>query len=81
MGAGTWGPYFEALFPPLELSTWISWKMTSTGTNIARRLWDQREELRGEYEDVHGQAVRDARPADQFGRRGIISAGSDAPCR
>jgi hypothetical protein len=22
--------------------------------NIARRLWDQREELRGEYEDVHG---------------------------
>jgi hypothetical protein len=28
--------------------------MTSTGTNIARRLWDQREELRAEYEDVHG---------------------------
>jgi hypothetical protein len=24
--------------------------MTSTGTNIARRLWDQREQLRGEYE-------------------------------
>ena len=31
-----------------------SWKMTSTGTNIARRLGDQREELRGEYGDVHG---------------------------
>jgi hypothetical protein len=30
------------------------WKIRSTGTNIARRLWDQREELRGEYEDVHG---------------------------
>jgi hypothetical protein len=28
--------------------------MTSTGTNIARRLWDQREELRAKYEDVHG---------------------------
>jgi hypothetical protein len=29
------------------------WKIRSTGTNIARRLWDQREQLRGEYEDVH----------------------------
>jgi hypothetical protein len=52
--ASTWGPYFDALFPPQEVSTWISWKMTSTGTNIARRLWDEREQLRGEYEDVHG---------------------------
>ena len=51
---GPWGPYFDAMFPPQEVSTWISWKMTSTGTNIARRLWDQREELRGEYGDVHG---------------------------
>jgi hypothetical protein len=48
----TLGPYFDAMFPPQEVSTWISWKMTSTGTNIARRLWDQREELRAEYEDV-----------------------------
>ena len=48
------GPYFDAMFPPQEVSTWISWKMTSTGTNIARRLWDEREQLRGEYEDVHG---------------------------
>ena len=31
-----------------------SWKMTSTGTNIARKLSDQREELRGEDRDVHG---------------------------
>jgi hypothetical protein len=52
--ASTWGPYFDAMFPPQEVSTWISWKMTSTGTNIARRLWHQREELRAEYEDVHG---------------------------
>jgi hypothetical protein len=28
--------------------------MTSTGTNIARRLWDQRQQMRGEYEDIHG---------------------------
>ncbi|MDT5151204.1 MAG: hypothetical protein QOI01_2937 [Mycobacterium sp.] len=48
----TWGPYFDAMFPSQEVSTWISWKMTSTRTNIARRLWDQREELRAEYEDV-----------------------------
>jgi hypothetical protein len=52
--ASTWGLYFDAMFPPQEVSTWISWKMTSTDTNIARRLWDQREELRAEYEDVHG---------------------------
>jgi hypothetical protein len=52
--ASTWGPYFDKMFPPPEVSKWISWKMTSTGTNIARRLWDQREELRGEYVDVHG---------------------------
>src|SRR5258705_13530935 len=54
MGGKHMGPYFDAMFPPQEVSTWISWKMTSTGTNIARRLWDQRKELRGEYEDVHG---------------------------
>jgi hypothetical protein len=26
----------------------------STGVNVARRLWDQREELREAYEAVHG---------------------------
>ena len=52
--ASTWGPYFDALFPPQEVSPWIAWKIRSTGVGIARRLWDQREQLRGEYEDVHG---------------------------
>jgi hypothetical protein len=52
--ASTWGPYFDAMLPPHEAFTWISWEMTSTGTNIARRLWDQREEPRAEYEDVRG---------------------------
>jgi hypothetical protein len=52
--ASTWGPYFDALFPPQEVSPWIAWKIASTGVGIARRLWDQREQLRGEYEDVHG---------------------------
>ena len=48
--ASTWGPYFEALFPPQKVSPWIAWKIRSTGVGIARRLWDQREQLRGEYE-------------------------------
>src|SRR5258708_35586070 len=52
--ASTWGPYFDASFPPQEVSPWIAWKIASTGVGIARRLWDQREQLRGEYEDVHG---------------------------
>ena len=52
--ASTWGPYFDALFPPQEVSPWIAWKIRSTGVGIARRLWDQREQLRGEYGDVHG---------------------------
>ena len=52
--ASTWGPYFDALFPPQEVSPWIAWKVASTGVGIARRLWDQGEQLRGEYEDVHG---------------------------
>ncbi len=52
--ASTWGPYFDAMFPPQEVSPWIAWKIRSTGVGVARRLWDQREELRAEYEDVHG---------------------------
>ena len=44
-----------------------SWKMTSTGTNIARRLWDQREELRGESRGYVAapQASRPQRGAHQ----------------
>jgi hypothetical protein len=79
MGGKHVGPYFDAMFPPQEVSTWISWKMTSTGTNIARRLCDQREQLRGEYGDVHGTdparwpvqhpgVVLDAVPAFAHGR-------------
>lgn len=52
--ASTWGPYFDALFPPQEVSPWIARKLSSTGVGIARRLWDQREQRRGEYEDMHG---------------------------
>ena len=37
------GDYFDALFPPQEVSPWIAWKVASTGVGIAKRLWDQRE--------------------------------------
>ena len=59
--ASTWGPYFDALFPPQEVSPWIAWKIRSTGVGIARRLWDQREQLRGEYGDVRGTDRRGGR--------------------
>ena len=53
--AKTWGPYFDAEFgPPHRVRSWIAWKISSTGVNIARRRWDQREELRQAYGSVHG---------------------------
>lgn len=48
------GPYFQAMFPPRRVTPWINFKRMSTGVNIARRLWDQREGLRQEYEALHG---------------------------
>ena len=45
----------QELFPPGGLVTpWIRFKVKSTGVNVARRLWDQREELREAYEVEHG---------------------------
>jgi len=52
--ATAWGPYFQALFPPRRVTPWINFKRMSTGVNIARRLWGQREGLRQEYEALHG---------------------------
>ena len=53
--AATWGPYFDAEFgPPHRVRAWIAWKISSTGVNIARRWWDQREELRQAYEAENG---------------------------
>jgi hypothetical protein len=53
--AATWGPYFDAEFgPPHRVRAWIAWKISSTGVNIARRWWDQREELHAACEAVHG---------------------------
>jgi hypothetical protein len=42
------------MFPPRLVTPWINFKRMSTGVNIARRLWDQREGLRQEYEALHG---------------------------
>ena len=50
-----WRAYHQAMFPPGGLVTpWIRFKVMSTGVNVARRLWDQREELREAYEVEHG---------------------------
>jgi hypothetical protein len=52
--ARSWGPYWDIKFPPAMVTGWINWKRMSTGVNVARRLWDQREYLRRTYESVHG---------------------------
>lgn len=49
-----WGAYWNALFPPRLVTPWIDFKRTSSGLNIACRLWDQREYLRRTYEAVYG---------------------------
>jgi len=57
-----WGPYFDAIFPPARVTAWINFKRMSIGVNIARRLWDQREEL------VPGTLIlsRNVKAADLF---------------
>lgn len=50
----SWGPYWDALFSPRPVTGWIDWKRGSTGVNVARRFWDQREYLRRTYQSVHG---------------------------
>lgn len=52
--AHTWGPYWDAMFPPRQVTAFIDWKRGSSGVNIARRLWEQREYLRRVYESVFG---------------------------
>lgn len=49
-----WGPYWNALFPPALVTEWLDFKRRSSGLNVARRLWDQREYLRRTYESVYG---------------------------
>ncbi len=50
-----WRAYHKIVFPPGRLVTpWIRFKVMSTGVNVARRLWDQREELREAFEVEHG---------------------------
>lgn len=50
----TWGPYWDVMFPPRQVTAWINFKRGSSGTNIAKRLWAQREYLRRAYESVYG---------------------------
>jgi hypothetical protein len=53
-GNNTWEPYFQALHPPRRVTAWINFKRKTSGVNIARRLWDQREDMRQKYEALHG---------------------------
>lgn len=50
----TWGAYWDALFPPAQVTAWTNFKLASTGVNVARRFWEQREYLRRTYESVYG---------------------------
>ena len=50
----TWGPYWDRLFTPQQVTAWINFKRGSSGVNVARRLWDQREYFRRAYESVFG---------------------------
>lgn len=50
----SWGPYWDRMFQPRMVTGWIDWKRGSTGVNVARRFWDQREYLRRTYQAVHG---------------------------
>lgn len=51
----SWGPYWDAMFEPREVTSWIDWKLGSTGVNITRRFWAQREYLRRTYESLYGE--------------------------
>ena len=46
--------YYYELFPPAPTTEWVRFKRVSTGFNIARRLWAQREQMRRDYEAQHG---------------------------
>ena len=52
--SSSWGPYWDVLFPPAQTTAWINWKRGSTGVNVARRFWEEREYLRRTYESVFG---------------------------
>ena len=50
----TWGPHWDAMFPPAQVTAWIDFKRRTSGVNVASRFWDQREHLRRVYESVFG---------------------------
>ena len=46
LGKEPWGRYFNVLHPPRLVRDFILWKRSSSGVQIAERLWGQREQLR-----------------------------------
>ncbi|WP_250150338.1 hypothetical protein [Mycolicibacter acidiphilus] len=75
-GRGSWGPYWDAMFPPAMVTGWINWKRGSTGVNVARSLWEQREYLRRTYESVYG--IDPGRWPSQH--PGVVLGGGHAAC-
>ncbi len=55
---GTWGPYWDVMFPPQQVTRWANYKRGTSGVNVARRYWEQRETLRRAYESIHGSDPR-----------------------
>jgi hypothetical protein len=75
-----WRAYHKAMFPPGGLVTpWIRFKKMSTGVNVARRLWDQREELREAYEARSARQRSRAAPSPSASHRPRCS-GSPSRC-
>jgi hypothetical protein len=48
------GPVLGCAVSAQPVTGWIDFKRLSSGVNIARRLWDQREYLCHTFEAVHG---------------------------
>ncbi|WNG88512.1 ADP-ribosylglycohydrolase family protein [Mycobacterium sp. ITM-2016-00317] len=53
--ADGWSAYWTTLFPPRPTTPFLQWKRSTSGADIARRLWQQREYLRRTYESVYGE--------------------------
>lgn len=52
--ANTWGPYYDAMHPPATVHWMVVWKGVPTWIDHAVRLWRQRQTLRTEYVEAHG---------------------------
>ena len=71
----TWGPYYEALYPPRRVHFIINWKVVPTRMEHAAGLWRTRQDLRRAYEAAHGSV-----PAQWPTQHPGIVLGANAAC-